>query len=72
MSDFESLKSTNQVIQRELTKWTQKFATLEKEKAQAEQKLHAEIENLKKNELANLVCLCEQLIPGNNRPRLTD
>lgn len=51
VSDFESLKSTNQVIQRELTKWTQKCSTLEKERAIAEEKLRAEIENLKKNEI---------------------
>lgn len=49
--DVDTLRQTNQVIQKELTKSTQKCMTLEKEKHIAEEKMRSELDSLKREQL---------------------
>lgn len=55
MSDYNTHKATNAVLQREMTKLTQKSMAVEKEKIFIETKLRAEIERLQAHEASLVV-----------------
>lgn len=58
-NELDTLKQTNQVIQKELTKWTQKCATLEKEKALLDDKYRLDLENFKSEQKQNYGAVAE-------------
>ena len=60
LNEIETLKQTNQVIQKEMTKWNQNCIALEKQKLSLELKEESnrkEIEALKNNEKLLIVSL---------------